>query len=421
MELSALDNDGNAVDWWFMYKLSGKSKTKEGGKIKGLTGAEYVYFDSSEGSTAKLVEAKDLVTKNGALPNTLDPLFAPPGPQTERLGFFFYNDEDPLSGKTNSSLGHTKGVLAYDFGTDTAFWLVQSTPKFPQSKSEYEFPDTGLPNAQTLLCVTLKNCDESKRIANQMFAAHQPNVYYASPTPADLVHAPNDPRLMLMEGHVVTGDTPVANSIPFYSKANTKFMSIAKNKYWGLDFYNDLVGPTLHENLDVETWIHYAMPPSLQSDKVHTVVDMQGVDLNPLGYDITWPENDDHAKLAISALSEDQHYICVGDINFTLSMRKRSGGTVAFQCEPLYQSLSSVLVGVSTHLKTGSHAANQQIALKNGKPTSDPAVQVTAAALNSGNLAPTPKPRKQAGRSTARGKPVKKVAKRPVAKKKKRK
>ena len=387
MNLSARDNDGKAVDWWFMYKVAGKSKTKTGKKIPGLTGAEYVYFDASESSTARLMRPDDLVNKNGSLPNTLNQLYVTPGASTERMGWFFYNDEDPLTGKTNGTLGHTKGVLAFDFGTNTAFWLVQSTPKFP-AKGQYEFPESGMPNAQTLLCITLKDADVSKAIANQMFAAQQPNVYLASPAPADLVHVPNDPRLQLMEGRVIEGNSPAATTLPFLSRGGVKFSSIAKNKYWGLDFYNDLVGPALHEDLDVETWTHGTMPPSLQSDKVHTVVDMTGIDLNPLGYDITWPETDDHAKLAISARSEGTHFVCVGDINFTLSMRKRSGGTVAFKCEPLWKSISSILTGVTTHLKTGSVAANQQLAIKNGKPTADPAVKVTAAAFKSGSLQP---------------------------------
>ncbi len=203
-----------------------------------------------------------------------------------------------------------------------------------------------------------------------------------------------------MEGRVVEGNSPFATTLPFLSKGGVKFTSIAKNKYWGLDFYNDLVGPTLHENLDVETWTHGTTPPSLQSDKVHTVVDMEGIDLNPLGYNIAWPESDDHAKLAISARSEDTHFICVGDINFTLSMRKRSGGTVAFQCDALWQSISSILVDVTTHLKTGSVAVAQQLARKNGKPTADPAVKETAAALKSGSLKPVAAAAEKAGRVT---------------------
>ena len=55
MNLIAKDNTGKAVDWWFMYKVAGNSKTAAGQKVPGLTGTEYVYFDSSEGSTAKLV------------------------------------------------------------------------------------------------------------------------------------------------------------------------------------------------------------------------------------------------------------------------------------------------------------------------------------------------------------------------------
>ena len=81
--------------------------------------------------------------------------------------------------------GHTKGVLAFDLGTDTAFWLVQSTPKFPP-KGSYSFPTTGVPNAQTFLCITLQDATVAQAIAKQQFAAQQPNVYLASTIPTEL-------------------------------------------------------------------------------------------------------------------------------------------------------------------------------------------------------------------------------------------
>ncbi|HEY4940618.1 MAG TPA: deoxyribonuclease II family protein [Rhizomicrobium sp.] len=403
MNLSAKDNHGKAVDWWFMYKVAGNSKTKAGKKVPKLNGTEYVYFDSTDGSSAKLMRPDDFVNKNGALPNTLNQLYAQPGPSNEHRGWFFYNDEDPVTGKINGTLGHTKGVLAFDFSSNTALWLVQSTPNFPP-QGKYDFPDSGMPNAQTLLCITLQNADTSRTLANQMFVGHQPNVYLSSAVPSDLVGKPNDPRVQLMEGKIVEGNSPYSGSIPFRSKGGVKFTSIAKNRFWGLDFYNDLVGPTLHDDLDVETWEHGTTPPSLDNDDIHTVVDMGGIDLNPLGYDITWPETDDHAKLAISARSESTHYICVGDINFTLSMRKRSGGTVAFKCEPLWRSISSILVDVTTHLKTGSKAAHAQLDRKNGKTTADPAVKITAAGIKSGSLPAqlATMPRKKPGRTAAR-------------------
>lgn len=254
------------------------------------------------------------------------------------------SDENPINGSVNGSRGHIKGVIAFDLGTDTAFWLIQSTPKFPP-QGEYSFPDSGMSNAQTLLCVTLQDATVAQSIAKQMFAAQQPNVYLASRIPVDLENNPADPRVELMNDQIVSGNSPVTAVIPFLSKAGTKFMSIAKNKYWGLDFYNDLVGPTLHDNLDVETWEYGTTPLSLDSDKIYTVVDMAGIDLKPLGIPFSWPKPDDHAKLAISARSEVEHYICVGDINFTISMRKRSGGTVAFQCDALWSSISEILVG----------------------------------------------------------------------------
>jgi deoxyribonuclease-2 len=363
MQLSAIDEQGYPVDWWFMYKVAGKSKTSKGAAVGADSGTEYVYFDANVPANGKLTLSQHHVDKDGALPNTLKQVYVEQGASTMHLGWFFYNDENPINGVTNGSLGHTKGVLAFDLGSNTAFWLVQSTPKFPPSNS-YGFPTTGMPNAQTLLCITMQNADVAQTIARQMFAAQQPNVYLQSKIPIDLATAANDPRVLLMQGKIAPGNTPVSAVIPFNSKGGLKFMSIAKNKFWGLDFYNDLVGPALHDDLDVETWEHGRTPLSLDSDKIHTVVDMKGIDLNSLGIDITWPEPDDHAKLAISARSELDHYVCVGDMNFTISMRKRSGGTVAFQCEALWSSISSILVGVATHLKPGSKAAKIQNAIR---------------------------------------------------------
>jgi deoxyribonuclease II len=360
MNLSAIDDDGNPVDWWFIYKVAGKSKSSTGGKF---TGTEYVYFDANMATGGQLSLSSNHVDSGGALPNTLAQLYTEEGASTAHLGWFFYNDENPITGRTNGSRGHTKGVLAFDLGTNTAFWLIQSTPKFPPKES-YSFPKSGEPNAQTFLCITLKDATVAKSIAKQMFALQQPNVYLQSSTPIDLENVPNDPRVQLMNDEVADGTTPMDAVLPFFSRGGTKFMAMAKNKTWGLDFYNDLVGPALHENLDVETWEHDPKPPPLDSDNIHTVVDMAGINLSPLGIDISWPEPDDHAKLAISARSEATHFICVGDINFTIAQRKRGGGTVAFQCEPLWHDLSICLVGVTTHLKKGSRAAKLQAAIK---------------------------------------------------------
>lgn len=386
MKLSAIDDNGKPVDWWFAYKVAGKSSRSETDKAKAtlpdgspVTGTEYVYFDSNMPEDGKLVLSPHKFDEGGALPNTLAQVYVEEGLSTQHAGWFFYNDENPIDGTVNGTLGHTKGVLAFDLGTDTGFWLIQSTPKFPPADS-YAFPHTGMPNAQTLLCITLSDASVAESICRQMFAAHQPNVYHASKIPVDLENHPNDPRVELMNKQVMSGNSPVHAAIPFQSAGGVKFTSIAKNKFWGLDFYNDLVGPTLHEDLDVETWGHGTTPPADDNDKIHTCVDMTGIDLNPLGYTIAWPEPNDHAKLAISARSESDHYVCVGDINFTVSMRKRSGGTVAFQCDALWASLSSILTGVTAGIKPGSLQEANHVARRSASSTAQAKAATRAAA-----------------------------------------
>jgi hypothetical protein len=139
---------------------------------------------------------------------------------------------------------------------------------------------------------------------------------------------------------------PYAAQVRFLSRGGQKFMAMAKNKAWDKDFYNDLVGPALNEDIDVETWERVkAIPPEEKPGEAHKVVAMQGVNLSPLKIPYAWSEYDDHAKLAISDADNPpgSRWVCVGDINFTDAQEKRGGGTVAFQCDPLWNSLNTVL------------------------------------------------------------------------------
>jgi deoxyribonuclease-2 len=223
-------------------------------------------------------------------------------------------------------------------------WLITSTPKFPPGGA-WAYPSTGVEMAQTMLCISLPSVSVAVQLAHQMYHAHQPHVHAASPLKPGAALPAGDERALLMQDQVAPGTDPVTAIVPFTSRAGQKFLSIAKNKWWGLDFYNDLVGPALHENLEVETWERAKgkVPAPADSDKIHKVTAMQSVTLEPLGIPFSWSEEDDHAKLAISDPSESVHWVCVGDINYTDSMEKRGGGTAAFQCEPLWQALAKAL------------------------------------------------------------------------------
>jgi deoxyribonuclease-2 len=112
---------------------------------------------------------------------------------------------------------------------------------------------------------------------------------------------------------------------------------IAKNRKWNKDFWNDLVGPTLKADMNVETWIRGKIPPVLDSDGIHKTYDVKYIDLSPLGVPWTWPETHDHAKWGITV---DSDWVCVGDINRMVSQEKRGGGTIAFQDTKLWTALS---------------------------------------------------------------------------------
>lgn len=342
--LSAMDDDNNPIDWWFIYKVAGKSKVSDGSKA---IGTEYVYFDSSKVKGEKLHMSPHLISdaNNGAVSNTLNQIYK--NINEDSLGWFFYNDEDPITDKTNSERGHTKGILCFDLETNSGFWMIHSSPKFP-GKGEYSFPETAVGNGQTYLCITLKDLDTVKAIAAQMYVAQQPNVYLASAIPSALTDS-TLPLYQLLQNTVTAGHDSYANFITFESAGGTSFRCIAKNKHWNKasddDFYNDLVGPALNENIEVETWEHDPEPGTSDDDHKHHVMPMKSVNLAPLGinpsYD--WSEENDHAKLVISAKDEQTKYVCVGDLNFTEAQEKRSGGTVAFVCPELWGALLEIL------------------------------------------------------------------------------
>ncbi|MET5013513.1 deoxyribonuclease II family protein, partial [Burkholderia pseudomallei] len=74
----------------------------------------------------------------------------------------------------------------------------------------------------------------------------------------------------------------------------------SKNRKWGKDFSNDLVGPTQNAHMDVETWNRAKIPPILDSEGVHKTYDIKFIYLSKLGARCAWPETQYHAKWGIT-------------------------------------------------------------------------------------------------------------------------
>lgn len=392
--LQVIGDNGTPVDWWFIYKISGVAQTTSSTPA---TGKEFVYFDSDMAAAGKTpVLSKNLIDQSGALFDTFSQLFTADAKTNKDLGYYCYNDEDRYKPGTKSGIGpttpcgHCKGALAFDLASDSAFWLIHSVPLLPMN-ADFIYPGTGLKMAQTMLCIQLQNAAASQPIAQLMFDAHGPNVPVASDLlkvahdPSNNFSAPwsnvlaklgaADPRVKLMQnqnGSSGSKPAPYQGQVPFVSKGGQKFLAIAKNRAWGdpkygqapEDFYNILVSSALNENIEVETWENagknnVAIPASSEAGETHPIENMHAVDFGQIGIPYSWGEPVDHAKLAISDRSNaagTDRWVCVGDINYTLSMEKRGGGTVAFICEPLWNALVKVLLPTPNTKSIGSPA-----------------------------------------------------------------
>jgi len=365
--VEALDENGQPVDWWFMYKVPQLSK---GAANDSATGYEYVYYDSTTDQSNNKNDRKVQKSPNridqgkGALNFTLDSVFKH---ETATVGWILYNDEKPDSapGSDDANLGHTKGVIAFDTASKTAYWLLHSWPKFADPGA------TGEPTpkyGQTYLCVSLDIATAGK-IAGQMANHQEPQTYECRPV--DL--STTDP-LYLLTQPLKPKPPADSNAIDLKTKGGMPFKVIAKNREWGKDFWNDLVGPMLQEDMDVETWIRGPIPPIADSDGIHKTFDIKYITLGPLGAHWAWPETHDHAKWGITRHSD---WICVGDINRMISQRKRGGGTIAFQNETLWKSLSktNLILAPPGHSRTEAHkiieATHDE---SNSSPAATPAV-----------------------------------------------
>jgi deoxyribonuclease II len=330
MKITALDESNKPVDWFFLYKVP---KLVSGANTDKTTGYEYVYYDSS---IDQVVPNKRIIDKSpyvlnstkGALNLTLDSVFNNPDATT---GWILYNDERPgdIPGKDNGALGHTKGVLAFDTKTNTGYWLLHSWPKFAEPKAKAD--PTPL-YGQTYLCLSL-DLSTLEQVAAQMIDHQEPQTYLNRTNCLDK----SSPlyRLAQTIDANATGNSSVLRNLK--TAGGMPFMVIAKNRAWNQDFWNGLVGPTLGEDMDVDTWIRGQVAPVSDTDGIHKTYDIKYINLGPLGIHMAWPETHDHAKWGITTHSS---WICVGDINRMITQRKRGGGTIAFQNQALWQGLS---------------------------------------------------------------------------------
>ena len=364
MFISALDDGhGKSVDWWFVYKLPHGI-----GPGNHTTGDEYLYCDAGWDSEFHLSKNKLHVGRN-ALADTLKQLFS----ADHDTGYILWNDEIPPTKShpkpaNNSAKGHTKGVLAFNKKTNSGFYLLHSTPRFP-AVGQSELPDNEREYGQTFLCVTL-NYATVLRLADIVRVHHEPQVYASANLPAEA----DSPLTKLASGDHRHADPkhPGFIDFAFRSRGRNEFRMFAKNKKWsqpahgskgGKDFWNHLVGPALRDDIDVETWRRGKVFENIDPGTRNVTLDVLGVNLAGIGYKgYHWPFTKDHAKWASTEhrppglFFRHPGIVVIADINRDESQAKRGGGGVAFQHDGIWTALKSV-VKIETTVKKAPHKA----------------------------------------------------------------
>ncbi len=331
MALQVIGDSGKAVDWFFMYKLPAGAGDPSGKTDATSKGSEYLYFDDATSDPIAL--SKYAITDvSSGLYVTLAQLQR----SSAGAGYLMYNDEPPTDAM-DGRYGHTKGVLAFDVDTDSAFWLIHSTPKFP-SPSDPLFPDSGVGNAQAFLCITLEGVASAEKIAAIMRVQQQPQIY-STVLPKSLKQ--DSPLRALADGVDLKSKEDPA-TLRFSSKAGEPFRLFAKNPNWGRDLWRELVAENLGVDLEVETWRRLELDRDASGGKesdneAEDVEDVRYINLEHIGLPFEWRYTKDHAKLATS---KEYDWVIVADINRDKSQASRGGGAVAFQNQSLWDSVT---------------------------------------------------------------------------------
>ncbi|EDS43235.1 deoxyribonuclease-2-alpha [Culex quinquefasciatus] len=288
-ELGCRDENGNLVDWYYLYKLpekvaAGRSET---------AGLHYTFVTAGQPSAGWQLSARNVNESESIPGRTVGPVLG-----AKNLLAVLYNDEPP-EGKTDGLRGHTKGVVATD-GT-SGFWLIHSVPKYP--------PELASERTRWMqLGVNL--------------VLNEPHVYS--------YHVPDElrerfPKLVEATRMKTDSKPPHWKVLQLRSRAGVTFNSFAKNRYFKKELYADLIAPSLQSNLLVESWQHgTGNLPSDCSKPKWTVLNIEGV---TIGQQFRFETLQDHSKWAVSGDSE-RRFICVGDINRQEHQKVRGGGSV---------------------------------------------------------------------------------------------
>ncbi|XP_026873210.1 deoxyribonuclease-2-beta isoform X2 [Electrophorus electricus] len=292
-DLSCLDEEGQPVDWFIVYKLPKYTKGVVG------SGVDYMYLDPSLLSWQLSTHVVN--TSKGAIGSTLSQLYH--RYELNSSAYMIYNDAPPVL-KYLNNYGHTKGVLLFD--ESQGFWLMHSVPHFPPfPEMGYGFPSTGKLFGQMFHCTTYSYREFQKISA-----------YYTD---------------MAAMAQLCAGEMPVVSPSRKLEKLKSvqgeTFLSFAKSHSYVDDIYAGWVAQTLRTDVLVETWQREPHHLPSNCSLPYHVMNIRSISLpGP----VIFNSYEDHSKWCVS-LEYKAQWACVGDLNREIGQAWRGGGLV---CSP---------------------------------------------------------------------------------------
>ncbi|KAM9313319.1 deoxyribonuclease-2-alpha [Gastrophryne carolinensis] len=321
--ISCYGDHGQPVDWFIVYKLP---KLEHDHSAE--AGMAYMYQDGDSGGWvpgASLMNSTD-----SAAGRTLQQLYS--SSQSQDVAYILYNDQPPEV-PPNAIRGHTKGVVLLD--KETGFWLVHSTPHFPNPSSlKYEWPSSAHHNGQSFICVTYPY-QQFKEIGTQLL--------YNTITPYDSsVPDPFGGDLPNLEAAAKKKPltSPPWNRLANLTSAGGKqFLSFAKHGNFGDDLYSGWVSEALKSDLCVQFWLNSRKTlPSNCSLAYHTY----NIANITFGSSIQFSSHRDHSKWCVT-WSDSPGWACIGDMNRNHEEESRGGGTICSQDPNVWKAFKNLV------------------------------------------------------------------------------
>ena len=365
--LKCLDNSGKPVDWWFMYKTPDGYKFAYNDPSSGDATTPLAMFDrdmDDEADPVAITRTLQAIAESGEFggggsggnSNSSD---APPG-GVSGASYYLYNDQ-PDNAVASSSYGHTKGVIAADADARSGLWITHSTPHWPAStgKAKFYFPPEEIKFGQTFLCLSLDQ-DQLDAVGQQQlltrpYVYHRTNLFARANSTIAAAY-PNLAKVLAGAWDEVAGTRTQLLNVG--SKLQT-FTSLAKNKEWDSDLWEQLVAAHYGSGFLVESWMRgQQLGPYCPPQYGQEVVDARSLYVTEGGANVTGTETQDHAKWGVSL--DSSYVVCVGDINRMLSQRKRGGGAVCFSNRKLSYGMYNTVNSSDVCTKEERHRQQQQ-------------------------------------------------------------